>query len=952
MGIRAIRSACSSGCLSAFLCVPFVFAGNTEEAKPDEFVQAIAKNGYVYVLRSVTISKSRIDGWSDRNRIKPAQEEILWQGSPLDRPSSIAVDDAGDVLVADSGAGKIFIKSPHDELRAVPTSSQVAAPRAIAVKGEQVYVADSRGNAIYQVPLSGGDAIQIYEVPDGYAPEKMLIVGGKLLGLNSRSRSLILLSLVQGGPEKDSDHNLISDSPTRGELLRVNANGPLDIPAIDFAASKSILYILGTKAQSKRQTITALPLIGGATASFELPDPDGRDWSALTIADDRLLLANGEQIASIPLVVPASLSVDAQLSSEPLTSLYSYLLSSGVLQTKKYQLDEGESVAALVKNKLVLPAGYVESFDFVFCRLNARHCYRGKPKSILQPGDSTILPNIDKDSIASRRTITLPFTRDQFSDPRFARNAGGTLGEIAGQFVFGADKSRLRSDLLKLNYTYTGKNILKATAGTFEIPVQLFKATFPVVKADVDDRNSGFYALHISGGSISSPAQVDSLSPQSGHAHVATQIGPAKSPQPTDSRCALLPPKLWSRALEIINYCEPLVQPARGQGSVAVVDYHFDPTHPEFLDPASHVSALIPYKYPAPLEHKAIPAANAAGADQEWDHGTHLAALIGARGASEEMIGLDPESKIFGIKIGEFSEAVDKEYGLHIYNISLGFDQERAKNQTNSFRDIIQADQRRNVLFVVSAGNENRRVKDEGLAALGDRENVIVVGATDEGDPPRPWERSNYDNRLVSLVAPGKELKSALFGGGYTAESGTSQATALVSGAATLLSTVEQNWPPWKIKQRLVSSADLWDGGDANRVLSGILNVKAAVLDTNAAVFRLHSGDTCVAQIDYVGPVPAKLITLTQAGGDITQVHHSEVRRIHRQKDGSTFTFIYSVRTKDTKNNVLERQEVSGNQIDGATSLQIGRKSVGCGNRRVIAITDIDDLLNGFYDPK
>jgi len=926
-----------------FAVSSFVQAGSVSD---EQFaVQVVARDNFIYVLRSRSVSRIPIDRWSGKNATNLEQEQLLWDGEPLVHSTGIAIGDDGTIFIADPGASRVFYKSPSEKMRALPSSAKFVQPTGVSVDGRAVYVADVGSSSVYRTTIDDVGAIQIYADTSGSAPQKILVVGQKLIGLSPNSTSLVLMELDPRSRESGLEEDPSGSLARRGEILDFKSN------VIDFAALGQFLYLLNAPAKGAASYVTVFSLIGGGSTTFLPPAARALGSTAISADLDRLYFSSARQTTFTPRVVPASLIVDARLSSEPLTNLYSYLLEGDSLQTKQYELTAGTSIGSLVKKKLILPAGYSQSFDLVFCRLNARHCDKGRPRQRLLPGDLVVMPDVAMNVVASRRAVTLPYTPDQFADPRFSKHAGGELGDLAAEFVLhGTSKTKLRSDLEKLNYSYKGKNILEAKSGAFLIPVQLLSATFAVNKADVENRDSRFYALKASGGSISSPAQVEGITVQT-HVAASREHKPALVVHAGDARCSALSDRMWTKPFELIHYCRPLLSPSqspRSQGSIGIVDYHFDPSHPEFLDMDTHVSAL---HMNSPIEHRAIAAQPGAASNSEWDHGTHLAALIGARGVGQQMIGVDPESALYAVKTGDFVTAVDREYGLRIYNISLAEDASAGPGSMAPYRKTIESDERRDILFVVAAGNSGSPVDADSLAGLGTQENVLVVGATDQSEPPRLWMNSNYDSQFVGIVAPGKDVKSAVFGGGYEIETGTSQATALVSGAATLLSTVEPNWEAWKIKQRLVSSADLWFGADKKFVLGGILNIQAAVLDTSAAVFRLHNQGTCVATINSIGPANSNFIDISQPGEPNLKIHHSWVRRIHRHEDGFTFTVIYSETTKDGKHyHSLSRREANGSAFTGDTSLQLNpQRSLGCGNRRSISISEIDDLLNGFY---
>lgn len=94
--------------------------------------------------------------------------------------------------------------------------------------------------------------------------------------------------------------------------------------------------------------------------------------------------------------------------------------------------------------------------------------------------------------------------------------------------------------------------------------------------------------------------------------------------------------------------------------------------------------------------------------------------------------------------------------------------------------------QQQGILFVAAAGNEKSNSDYNGFypADYG-LSNIISVTAIDENS--KVLSSSNYGRNSVDIAAPGKSIISTLPGGKYGTMTGTSQATAYVSGTAALL---------------------------------------------------------------------------------------------------------------------------------------------------------------------
>jgi subtilisin family serine protease len=130
------------------------------------------------------------------------------------------------------------------------------------------------------------------------------------------------------------------------------------------------------------------------------------------------------------------------------------------------------------------------------------------------------------------------------------------------------------------------------------------------------------------------------------------------------------------------------------------------------------------------------------------------------------------------------------------------------------------------MLFVAAVGSSSSDMDlNPFYPASYDVENVIAVMATTESDERAPF--SNWGRNSVHLGAPGVVILSTTRTG-YANFSGTSPATAHVSGAAGLvLSACDLDTPT--LKQVLLDNVDLIDALDGLTVTGGRLNVYQAV---------------------------------------------------------------------------------------------------------------------------
>ncbi|WII71533.1 S8 family peptidase [Bdellovibrio sp. 22V] len=189
-------------------------------------------------------------------------------------------------------------------------------------------------------------------------------------------------------------------------------------------------------------------------------------------------------------------------------------------------------------------------------------------------------------------------------------------------------------------------------------------------------------------------------------------------------------------------------------------------------------------------------------------HGTHVAGIILQKARSERL-------KFMILKYYDSSKSSEDnllatvkairyatKMGADIINYSGGGD-ERSAMEEAAIRDA----QKKGILFVAAAGNEGRNTDRFGYYPAGYKlSNIISVAAMDS--QKRLLASSNFGANSVDIVAPGKNIYSSLPGGKYGLMTGTSQATAWVSGlAASLMLRSEKKWSPEDMKIVLEKNA-------------------------------------------------------------------------------------------------------------------------------------------------
>jgi len=311
---------------------------------------------------------------------------------------------------------------------------------------------------------------------------------------------------------------------------------------------------------------------------------------------------------------------------------------------------------------------------------------------------------------------------------------------------------------------------------------------------------------------------------------------------------------------------------------IGIMDVGFELDHEDLHIPASNAQNT-----------------SSGGAMEVDDHGTHIAGIIGGESNNNNGVtGIVWKKELFLFKRGtqhdiellKRSQIFEYKYGIvwllekgsTVLNFSLGVNFRKGKfglpsdSNLEHVKTYIEEPRRYwtafiqrlinknyNFLMIQSAGNDGVDAKWNGfLSSIDDHEvkkRIIIVGAiersgiwdrvmnilsgrswstnpyvfVDEWDDSKPYG-SNYGDK-VDIVAPGKNIYSAVKNNGYALMSGTSMAAPHVTGVAAMVWAINPNLTAEQVKNIVVDTADrpvTYEKGDKIRRYK-ILNAKAAV---------------------------------------------------------------------------------------------------------------------------
>ncbi|WP_433214853.1 S8 family serine peptidase [Dactylosporangium sp. CS-047395] len=198
-------------------------------------------------------------------------------------------------------------------------------------------------------------------------------------------------------------------------------------------------------------------------------------------------------------------------------------------------------------------------------------------------------------------------------------------------------------------------------------------------------------------------------------------------------------------------------------------------------------------------------------------HGTAMATLIAGRGrgAGNGVLGIAPKATILPVQVASYlgfggnaedlAAGIDYavERGAKVISISLG------TNDLPVMRTAIQKALAADVVIVAAVGN---KPKSDDVEFPANVPGVVAVGAVDKSGERAAVSVAGPE---VALVAPGTDIVSRNLGGAARTGTGTSDSTAIVSGAAALVRSKYPQLSGPEVVRRLTLTAQ--DKGEPGR---------------------------------------------------------------------------------------------------------------------------------------
>lgn len=239
--------------------------------------------------------------------------------------------------------------------------------------------------------------------------------------------------------------------------------------------------------------------------------------------------------------------------------------------------------------------------------------------------------------------------------------------------------------------------------------------------------------------------------------------------------------------------------------------------------------------------------------DDNHGHGTHIAGIIGAEaGNGKGISGIAPQVSLMVLKyfdpkvpntdnlkntVAAMQYAV--KMGAHIINYSGG-----GTDYSQEEFEAVQAAEKKGILFVAAAGNE-RSNSDQHHYYPADYKLKNIISVTAIDPTTEVLASSNYGTETVDIAAPGQNILSCLPHNSYGLLTGTSQATAFVTGAAVLvMAHKNQYFSAEEVKKYILATGDISTSLIAKTRTARQLNLFKSL--------TILSGDSSVSGASYV----------------------------------------------------------------------------------------------------
>lgn len=212
-------------------------------------------------------------------------------------------------------------------------------------------------------------------------------------------------------------------------------------------------------------------------------------------------------------------------------------------------------------------------------------------------------------------------------------------------------------------------------------------------------------------------------------------------------------------------------------------------------------------------------------------HGTHVAGTVAALNNTVGVLGVAPSARLYAVKVlndqgsGSYSNIISGiqwaiNNNMDIINMSLG-----GTAGSTALKDACDAAYNAGILLVAAAGNNGiSSGSTECISYPARYSSVMAVGATTSSNTRASFSGTGS---TLEIMAPGYNILSTTYNGGYGTMSGTSMACPHVTGVAALIWGTASSLSNAQLRQVLNTTAnDMWN--DSWRYGNGLVDAWAA----------------------------------------------------------------------------------------------------------------------------
>ncbi|MGI5375232.1 S8 family peptidase [Streptomyces sp. CA-251387] len=240
---------------------------------------------------------------------------------------------------------------------------------------------------------------------------------------------------------------------------------------------------------------------------------------------------------------------------------------------------------------------------------------------------------------------------------------------------------------------------------------------------------------------------------------------------------------------------------------IAVLDTGVDTDHPDFAGRIEAKASFIPGET----------------VEDGNGHGTHCIGTAAGPANPQQgpRYGVAPEARILAAKVLDnagfgtdgqilagMAWAVAR--GARVISMSLGWPVQTGELFPQTYEELAKRALERGTVIVAAAGNESNRPSDiQPVARPANCPSILAVAALDKALTTPYFSNGgiNGEGGEINIAAPGRHVRSAAPGGGYTPKSGTSMATPHVAGVLALLAEANPQASAADLKGMLLAGA-------------------------------------------------------------------------------------------------------------------------------------------------